>query len=199
MSTTSSRPSSRSLQAAKGTWHFAKDDPTNFEAKTNEQDQFAEPAEHQDEINAFFFNTYLVEYVDYIHTAGDPATFGSEGSFPDTYPNSNTPLPSTVHIPDVLTPLAGGSYPPPTDPEFKEKVLGLDNAFALPVSNIIADATGVEMPVVLNPVSFGHGFYFNDTALEGTVPYHEGMHAITSPIAGWEGTEGSAMNEGPGR
>jgi hypothetical protein len=183
-------------QAALGTWHFAKDDPTNFEARTNEKDQFAEPAEHQDEINAFFFNTYLVEYVGYIHTGGDPGTFGSEGSFPDTYPNSNTPLPSTVHIPDVLTPLAGGSYPPPTDPEFKEKVLGLDNAFALPLSNIIADATGVEMPVVLNPVSFGHGFYFNDTALEGTVPYHEGMHAITSPIAGWEGTEGSAMNEG---
>jgi Zinc metalloprotease (elastase) len=184
------------LQAAKGTWHFAKDDPTNFEARTNEQDQFAEPAEHQDEINAFFFNTYLVEYVGYLHVGGDPATFGSQGSFPDTYPNSNTPLPATVHIPDVLTPLAGGSYPPPTDPEFKEKVLGLDNAFALPVSNIIADATGVEMPVVLNPVSFGHGFYFNDTALEGTVPYHEGMHAITSPIAGWEGTEGGAMNEG---
>lgn len=183
-------------QAALGTWHFAKDDPTAFEARTNEQDQFAEPAEHQDEINAFFFNTYLVEYVGYLHVGGDPGTFGSEGSFPDTYPNSNTPLPSTVHIPDVLTPVAGGSYPAPTDPEFKQKVLGLDNAFALPVSNIIADATGVEMPVVLNPVSFGHGFYFNDTALEGTVPYHEGMHAITSPIAGWEGSEGSAMNEG---
>jgi hypothetical protein len=159
-------------QAALGTWHFAKDDPTAFEARTNEQDQFAEPAEHQDDINAFFFNTYLVEYVGYLHTGGDPGTFGSEGSFPDTYPNSNTPLPSTVHIPDVLTPLAGGSYPAPTDPEFKEKVLGLDNAFALPVSNIIADATGVEMPVVVNPISFGHGFYFNDTALEGTVPYH---------------------------
>ena len=40
--------------------------------------------------------------------------------------------------------------------------------------------------MVLNPVSFGHGFYFNDTALEGTVPYHEGMHAITTPIAGWK-------------
>lgn len=183
-------------QAALGTWHFSKDDPTNFEGRTNEQDQFAEPAEHQDEINAFFFNTYLVEYVDYLHVAGDPGTFGSEGSFPNTYPNSNTPLPSTVHIPDVLTPLAGGSYPPATDPEFKEKVLGLDNAFALPLSNILADVSGVEMPVVLNPVSFGHGFYFNDTALEGTVPYHEGMHAITSPIAGWEGTEGDAMNEG---
>jgi len=183
-------------QAALGTWHFAKDDPTALEGRTNEQDQFAEPAEHQDDINAFFFNTYLVEYVGYLHTGGDPATFGSQGAFPDTYPNSNTPLPSTVHIPDVLTPLAGGSYPSPTDPIFKEKVLGLDNAFALPVSNIIADATGVEMPVVVNPVSFGHGYYFNDTALEGTVPYHEGMHAITSPIAGWEGTEGSAMNEG---
>ena len=51
--------------------------------------------------------------------------------------------------------------------------------------------------VVVNPTSYGHGFYFNDLALEGTVPYHEGMHAITSPIAGLEGEpEGGALNEG---
>ena len=48
-------------QAARDTWHFRKDDPTNLEARTNELDQFAEPAEHQDEINAFFFITYLLE------------------------------------------------------------------------------------------------------------------------------------------
>ena len=34
------------------------------------------------------------------------------------------------------------------------------------------------------------------SALEGTVPYHEGMHAISTPIAGLEGTEGGALNEG---
>ena len=49
-------------------------------------DQFAEPAEHQDEINAFFFVTYLLEYVDYLHVAGDNGTFGRTG-FPDDYPN----------------------------------------------------------------------------------------------------------------
>ena len=54
----------------------------------------------------------------------------------------------------------------------------------------------MKSPVVINPTSYGHGFLFNDTALEGTVPYHEGMHAITSPIAGLEGSEGSALNEG---
>lgn len=184
------------LQAGLGTWHFAQDNPTGFEARTNEQDHFAEPAEHQDEINAFFFTTYLLEYVDHLHIAGDPGTFGSQGAFPDEYPNKTTPLPATVHIPDVLTPLSGGSYPPPTDPEFVQKVLGLDNAFALNLTSLIESVTGSKSPVVVNPTSYGHGFLFNDTALEGTVPYHEGMHAITSPIAGLEGTEGGALNEG---
>ncbi len=183
-------------QAALGTWHFAQDNPAGLEARTNEIDHFAEPAEHQDEINAFFFTTYLLEYVDHLHRAGDAGTFGSTGSFPDSYPNSNTPLPATVHMPDVLTPLAGGSYPPPTDPEFVQKVLGLDNAFALNLTSIIEGVTASKSPIVVNPTSYGHGFLFNDTALEGTVPYHEGMHAITSPIAGLEGTEGSALNEG---
>ncbi|MFN6962180.1 MAG: M36 family metallopeptidase [Pyrinomonadaceae bacterium] len=183
-------------QAARGTWHFAKNDPVNFEGRTNEQDHFAEPAEHQDEINAFFFTTYLLEYVDHLHRAGDPGTFGSTGAFPDQYPNSSTPLPATVHIPDVLTPLAGRQYPPVTDPEFAQKVLGLDNAFALNLTPFIEGITGEKSPVVVNPTAYGHGFLFNDTALEGTVPYHEGMHAITSPIAGLEGIEGGGLNEG---
>ena len=50
---------------------------------------------------------------------------------------------------------------------------------------------------VVNPTTYGHGFLLNDLALEGTVPYHEGMHAITTPIAGLEGgEEASALNEG---
>lgn len=183
-------------QAALGTWHFAKNDPVALEARTNEQDHFAEPAEHQDEINAFFFTTYLLEYVDHLHRAGDPGTFGSSGAFPDTYPNSNTPLPATVHIPDVITPLQGEEYPPADDPEFVQKVLGLDNAFALNLTPIVEEFTQMKSPAVINPTAYGHGFLFNDTALEGTVPYHEGMHAITSPIAGFDGTEGSALNEG---
>ena len=183
-------------QAALGTWHFSKDDPVALEARTNEQDHFAEPAEHQDEINAFFFTTYLLEYVDYLHRAGDPGTFGSNGAFPEDYPNSTTPLPATVHIPDVVTAIQGEEYPPPDDPEFVQKVLGLDNAFALNLTPVVEELTQMKSPVVINPTSYGHGFLFNDTALEGTVPYHEGMHAITSPIAGLEGTEGSALNEG---
>lgn len=183
-------------QAALGTWHFSKDDPTALEARTNEQDHFAEPAEHQDEINAFFFTTYLLEYVDYLHRAGDPGTFGSTGAFPEEYPNSTTPLPATVHIPDVVTPIAGEEYPPADDPEFVQKVLGLDNAFALNLTPVVEELAQTDSPVVINPTSYGHGFLFNDTALEGTVPYHEGMHAITSPIAGLEGEEGSALNEG---
>ena len=185
-------------QAALGTWHFREDNLANFEGRTNEQDQLAEPAEHQDEINAFFFITYLIEYVDYLHVAGDSGTFGSQGAFPDDYPNKTIPLPGTVHIPNIYLALdvAEGNAPDPTDPDFSAKVLGLDNAFALNVTSIIEGLTGTKSPVVVNPTSYGHGFYFNDLALEGTVPYHEGMHAITSPIAGLEGIEGGALNEG---
>lgn len=188
-------------QAAKGTWHFRTDDATNFEARTNEVDHFgpaAEPAEHQDEINAFFFVTYLLEYVDYLHVGGDRGGFG-EGSFPDDYPNKTIPLPATVHIPNIYMALdiAAGKTPSPTDPDLVQKVLGLDNAFALNLTSLIEALSGSKSPVVVNPTSYGHGFLLNDLALEGTVPYHEGMHAITSPIAGLEGDpEGNAMNEG---
>ncbi len=185
-------------QAGLGTWHFRQNNPTGFEGRTNEQDQFAEPDEHQDEINAFFFVTYLIEYVDYLHVAGDAGTFGSQGSFPDEYPNKTVPLPATVHIPNIYLALdaAGGTLPSPTDPDLVQKALGLDNAFALNLTSLIEAVTAAKSPVVVNPTSYGHGYFFNDLALEGTVPYHEGMHAITSPIAGLEGTEGGALNEG---
>ncbi len=185
-------------QAAMGTWHFSKDNPTGFEARTNEQDQFAEPAEHQDEINSFFFVNYLLEYVDYLHVADDNTAIGG-GAFPDDYPNKTVPLPATVHMPNFYMALdiAGGSVPNPSDPDLTKKALGMDNAFAVPVSALFAELTGEKMPVVINPTFYGHGYLLNDLALEGTVPYHEGMHSITTPIAGLEGgEEASAMNEG---
>jgi hypothetical protein len=195
-------------QAAKGTWHFRVDDPLNFEARTNEQDQLAEPAEHQDDINAFFFATYLVEYIDYIHVAGDAkhSQIG-QGSFPDDYPNKTVPLPATVHMANMyITDRVPKSDDPQyaqklqalvTHPDFSKMVLGMDNAFAVPVTAIAQDVTGEKLPVAANPTFYGHGYLLNDTALEGTVPYHEGMHAITTPIAGLEGDdEASALNEG---
>jgi hypothetical protein len=195
-------------QAAKGTWHFRIDDPLNFEARTNEQDQFAEPAEHQDDINAFFFATYLVEYVDYLHVAGDlkHSRIG-QGSFPDDYPNKTVPLPATVHMGNIyITNQVPKSDDPQyaqklqalvTHPDFSKMVMGMDNAFAVPVTAIAQDVTGEKMPVAANPTFYGHGYLLNDTALEGTVPYHEGMHAITTPIAGLEGDdEANALNEG---
>ena len=188
-------------QAALGTWHFRKNDPTAFEGRTNEQDQFAEPAEHQDEVNAFFFVTYLLEYVDYLHVAGDNRN-GLAGQFPDEYPNKTIPLPATVHFPNIyaVLPLLGCPancpLPDATDPDLSKKLLGLDNAIAVNVTSLIEEITAEKSPVVVNPTFYGHGYLLNDLALEGTVPYHEGMHAITSPIAGLEGTEGSALNEG---
>ncbi|HEX9919095.1 MAG TPA: hypothetical protein VGA87_08010, partial [Pyrinomonadaceae bacterium] len=114
-------------QAARGTWHFRIDDPTNFEARTNEQDQLAEPAEHQDEINAFFFTTYLLEYVDYLHVAGDKVNNRvGAGSFPDDYPNKTIPLPATVHIPNIYMAIdASAGKLPVADANLPAKVLGL--------------------------------------------------------------------------
>ncbi|HLL73847.1 MAG TPA: M36 family metallopeptidase, partial [Pyrinomonadaceae bacterium] len=195
-------------QAAKGTWHFAKDDPANFEARTNEKDHLAEPAEHQDEINAFFFATYLVEYIDYLHVAGDAkhSRIG-QGDFPDDYPNKTVPLPATVHIANAFITNQFPANDDPqyaqkmaavvTHPDFHLKVLGMDNAIAVPVTAIVQDITGEKMPVAANPTFYGHGYLYNNTAMEGTVPYHEGMHAITTPIAGLEGDdEANALNEG---
>jgi hypothetical protein len=69
-----------------GTWHFRNKSDALKRART--KDQFAEPAEHQDEINAFFFTTYLLEYVDYLHIGGDNGTFGS-AEFPGRLPEQN--------------------------------------------------------------------------------------------------------------
>ena len=56
-----------------------------------------------------------------------------DGSFPNSYPNEAVPLTGVVHIPNVLDPPDN-----PADPEFMAKLLGLDNAFAVPLSQEIA-------------------------------------------------------------
>jgi Zn-dependent metalloprotease len=184
------------VQATRGTWYFRTDDPANFEARTNEQDQLAEPAEHQDDINAFFFVTYLLEYIDDIHRRDDAIHNRiGQGDFPDDYPNHNVPLPASVHAANVQVYQQTGRFQEkPTEAHLI--VLGLDNALAYNATGVIRLLTGVQTPVNANPTVYGHGWRFNDLALEGTVPYHEGMHAISSPIAGFEGDEGNAMNEG---
>jgi hypothetical protein len=178
-------------QAAKGTWHFRRDDPANFEARTNEIDHWgpnAEPAEHQDGISQFFFITSVIEYIDYVHRAGDAAhSRVGQGDFPDQYPNQSTPLVGNVHIPNVLAPPTN-----PSDPAFVDKLLGLDNAFAVPLSEEVAG-----QKIVVNPTAYGHGYLFNNLGIDFSVPYHEGMHSVSTPIAGLEGApEGGAINEG---
>ena len=181
-------------QAAKGTWHFRIDDPANFEQRTNELEQHGANvafAEHQDGISQFFYINSLLEYIDYLHRAGDSVHNRiGQGDFPDDYPNQSNPLIGNVHIPNVLDPPSPCSGTP--DAIFVEQLLGLDNAFSLPASQTIAG-----QKVVVNPTSYGHGYLFNDLAIDFGVPYHEGMHSISSPIAGLEGSpEGGAMNEG---
>lgn len=187
-------------QAALGTWYFAKDDPTNFEARTTDAEHFgpaAEPAEHQGEISQFFYITSLLEYIDYLHVAGDlKHSRVGQGSFPDTYPNQASPLIGNVHIPNVLAPPTD-----PSDPNFAAKLLGLDNAFSVSASSeeFLGETPGGQN-VIVNPTSYGHGYLLNDLAIDFAVPYHEGMHSISSPIAGLENDpngapEGSALNE----
>lgn len=175
-------------QAAAGTWHFDRDE-LPLKGRTEEVNQLEEPAEHQDEISQFFYITSFIEYLDYLHRAGDAVHSRGvgEGAFPDSYPNDDTPLSGTVHIPNVLAPPTD-----PSDPDFLLKLLALDNAFAVPVSTEIE---GQE--VVVNPTAYGHGYLFNDLAIDFAVPLHEGTHATITPIAGLEGSpEGGALNEG---
>lgn len=198
-------------QAALGTWHFSKDDPTALEARTNEADQLAEPAEHQDDINAFFFVNYNKEYVDYLHIAGDGGAFSGGGAFPDNYQNKGIPTLATVHIPnyapalsialactdpETLAECAQKYIRSPQDPDFVPWALGLDNAMSAQTSGVYAAVTGEQPSVAVNPTVYGHGYYFNDLALDGMVAYHEVMHSTSTPIAGLEGFEGGSLNEG---
>lgn len=175
-------------QAALGTFHFRRNNAP-VEAQPNEVDDLAEPSQHIDMVNNFFFVNYLVEYVKHLHIAGDRAhsPFG-EGHFPDTFPNSDRPLVGLVHFPSDAG-IVGLSGPvDQTSPDtMLRSVLGMDNAFS--VSETVAGQT-------VNPTAYGHGYLFNDLGKDGPVVYHEGMHSISSPIAGLANVpEGRALNE----
>ncbi|QGX60877.1 M36 family metallopeptidase [Alteromonas mediterranea] len=175
-------------QAATGTYHFSED--AGIEARPVEDDHVTpSTAHHIDGISQFIYITTLLEYLDYLHKDGDAVHSRGvgDGAFPNSYPNESVPLTGVVHIPNVLDPPDN-----PADPEFMAKLLGLDNAFAVPLSQEIA---GEE--VVVNPTAYGHGYLFNNLAMDFSVPIHEGTHATITPIAGFEGEpEGGALNEG---
>ena len=64
-----------------------------LEAQPNEADDLAEPAEHIDDVNIFFFINYLVEYMLDIHRRADTVhNRVGQGDFPDNFPNSDRPL-----------------------------------------------------------------------------------------------------------
>jgi hypothetical protein len=182
-------------QAAAGTWHFRQNNAP-LEAQPNEMDEFAEPAEHIDEVNLFFFINYLLEYVDDIHRRADSVhSRVGQGDFPDTYPNSDRPLVGLSHFPSDGGALVGGPIDTTSADTILRSTLGLDNAFSLPVIQTVDTPAGPQK-VVVNPTVYGHGYLFNDLGKDGAVAYHEGMHSISTPIAGLEGApEGGALNE----
>jgi hypothetical protein len=183
-------------QATAGTFHFRQNNAP-LEAQPNEADDFAEPAEHIDDVNIFFFINYLLEYVDDVHRRDDTVNnrIGT-GSFPDTYPNYDRPLVGLPHFPnDCGQAGLGGPCDTSSADALKGTVLGLDNAFSLPVVETVDTPVGPQK-IVVNPTVYGHGYAFNDLGKDGAVCYHEGMHSISTPIAGLEGApEGSALNE----
>jgi hypothetical protein len=183
------------FQAVQGTFHFRQNNAP-LEAQPNEADDTAEPAQHFDGVNMFFFINYLLEYVDDVHVRDDKVhnPIGT-GDFPDNYVNSDRPLVGLVHIPNI------GATAEIYDPyinngEALQVVLGYDNAGSFPLTQTVDTPAGPQK-VVVNPTIYGHGFLLNDPAKDGPVAYHEGMHSISTPIAGLEGVpEGAAMNEG---
>jgi hypothetical protein len=182
-------------QSAIGTYFFRQDNAP-LEAQPNEADDLAEPAEHFDEANIYFFINYLLEYVDDIHKRDDlvHSRIG-QGDFPDTYPNYDRPLVGLPHFPNDDSGTLG-SAPDTSSPDaLVHSTLGFDNAFSLPVIETIDTPAGPQT-VVVNPTVYGHGYLLNDLGKDGAVCYHEGMHSISTPIAGLEGApEGGALNE----
>src|SRR4051812_25767966 len=87
-------------QSALGTYFFRQENAP-LESQPNEADDIAEPAEHFDEANVYFFINYLLEYVDDIHKRDDSVHSPiGQGDFPDTYPNYDRPLVGLPHFPN---------------------------------------------------------------------------------------------------
>ncbi|MDX6386068.1 MAG: hypothetical protein QOK48_3641 [Blastocatellia bacterium] len=182
-------------QAAQGTFHFRTDNAP-LEAQPNEADDLAEPAEHIDDVNIFFFINYLVEYITDLHRRDDAVHSRlGQGDFPDDFTNSDRPLVGLPHFPSDGGVLIGGGADTSDANSLLLSTLGLDNAFSLPVTETVDTPAGPQK-VIVNPTVYGHGYLFNDLGKDGAVAYHEGMHSISTPIAGLEGApEGSALNE----
>jgi hypothetical protein len=181
-------------QAATGTWHFRQNNAP-LEGQPNEADDLAEPSEHIDDVNIFFFINYLLEYMTDLHRRDDAVHNRiGQGDFPDTFPNSDRPLVGLPHFPSDGGVALGGGVDTSSPDAALRSLLGFDNAFSLPVTETVDTPAGPQT-VIVNPTVYGHGYLFNDLGKDGAVVYHEGTHSISTPIAGLEGNEGSPLNE----
>jgi hypothetical protein len=138
-------------QAALGTFHFRQNNPP-LEAQPNEADDLAEPAEHIDDVNIFFFINYLVEYMLDIHRRGDAVHNRiGQGHLPDNFPNSDRPLVGLPHFPSDGGLLLGGPIDTSSPDAALRSMLGLDNAFSVPASETVDTPAGPQTVVVNRP------------------------------------------------
>ncbi len=181
-------------QAGQGTWHFRANNAP-LEAQPNEADDLAEPSEHIDDSNIYFFVNYLLEYFTDLSVRDDSVHNRiGQGDFPDNFPNSDRPLVGLPHFPSDGGVALGGGADTSSPNALLLSMLGLDNAFSLPVTETVDTPAGPQK-VIVNPTVYGHGYLFNDLGKDGAVAYHEGTHSLSTPIAGFEGNEGGALNE----
>jgi hypothetical protein len=182
-------------QGALGTYFFRTNNAP-IEGQPNEADDLAEPSEHIDEVNIFFFINYLIEYIDDLHRRDDLVHNPiGQGTFPDNYTNSDKPLVGLPHFPNAGPGLLGGPIDTTSSDSILRSTLGFDNAFSLNLSQNISTPAGPQQ-IIINPTVYGHGYLFNDLGKDGAVCYHEGTHSIFTPLVGFTGApEGPALNE----
>ena len=130
-------------QAALGTFHFRDNNPP-LESQPNEADDLAEPAEHFDTSNLFFFNQRPSEYVATTFIASDSVHSPiGQGDFPDNFQNSDRPLVGLSHFPNTIVPTLGGSTPDTTNQDtILRSIAGFDNASPFPVDRQLTRRLG---------------------------------------------------------
>ena len=102
-------------QAALGTWHFRKDNPTGFEARTNEHRPVCRTGRASGRDQRVLLRDLSARVCRLSARRRRQHGTSAAAAFPDDYPNKTIPLPATVHIPNIYLALdaAGGKLAEP--------------------------------------------------------------------------------------